>query len=139
MALPKSKEARLFYQAAIQRFDDAQFLLEQGGRTTAAVYLAGYSVECILKALILSTATGKRRAEILASYRGQRAHSFDWLKEQYLRNLGPSFPRDIARCFRTVSSWSTDMRYKTGRLDPEESSAFLQAAETIIRWAEGRM
>ena len=30
MALPKSKEARLFYQAAIQRFDDAQFLLEHG-------------------------------------------------------------------------------------------------------------
>ena len=64
MALPKTIEARLFYQAAIQRFDDAQFLLDKGGRTTAAVYLAGYS---------------------------------------------------------------------------EESVAFLQAAETIIRWADGRI
>jgi HEPN domain-containing protein len=139
MALPKTIEARLFYQAAIQRFDDAQFLLDKGGRTTAAVYLAGYSVECMLKALILSIAIGKKRAAILASFRGQRAHSFDWLKEQYVNNKGPSFPRDIARCFRTVSTWSTDMRYKTGRLDYEESVAFLQAAETIIRWADGRI
>jgi HEPN domain-containing protein len=139
MALPQTKEARLFYRAAIQRFDDAQFLLHQGGRTTAAVYLAGYSVECILKALILSVATGKRRTAILASFRGQRAHSFDWLKEQYLKSKGPSFPRDTSRCFRIVSTWSTDMRYKTGRLDPEESVAFLQAAETIIRWADGRI
>jgi len=38
---------------AKQRFDDALLLLEMG-RTTAAVYLAGYSVECMLKALILS-------------------------------------------------------------------------------------
>ncbi len=139
MALPRSKEARLFYQASIQRFDDARFLLEEGQRTTAAVYLAGYSVECILKAFILTVTTGNRRAEMLASFRGQRAHSFDWLKEQYQNNMRTDFPRDIARCFRTVSTWTTDMRYRSGRLDLDESVAFLQASETIIRWADGRI
>lgn len=49
--MPISKNARLFYRAAKQRFDDALLLLELK-RTTAAVYLAGYSIECMLKALI---------------------------------------------------------------------------------------
>jgi len=52
MAVPSSIEARLFYRAS-QRFDEAQVLLE-AVRTTGAVYLAGYGIECILKALILS-------------------------------------------------------------------------------------
>jgi hypothetical protein len=51
MALPTAKEAQPFYQSALQRFEDAQYLLD-GERTTAAIYLAGYSVECMLKALI---------------------------------------------------------------------------------------
>lgn len=35
MGLPKVPEARLYYRAAKQRFDDAQLLLE-AGRTTGA-------------------------------------------------------------------------------------------------------
>ena len=52
MALPNAVEARPFYRSAKQRFEDAQFLLE-ADRTTGAIYLAGYSEECILNALIL--------------------------------------------------------------------------------------
>jgi hypothetical protein len=44
MAMPSSAPARRFYQAAKQRFDDALLLFEME-RTTAAIYLAGYSVE----------------------------------------------------------------------------------------------
>lgn len=52
MALPTSKEPRLFYRAAIRRFEEAQFLLEKGSYTTASVYLAGYAIECMFKALM---------------------------------------------------------------------------------------
>jgi hypothetical protein len=38
--MPSSAQARRFYRAAKQRFDDALLLLEME-RTTAAVYLAG--------------------------------------------------------------------------------------------------
>ncbi len=48
MAIPSSRNALLFYRAAFQRFDDARFLLD-AERRTVAVYLAGYSVECISK------------------------------------------------------------------------------------------
>ena len=50
MAIPRSKESRLFYRCARQRFGEAEILLE-AGHPTGAVYLAGYSIECMLKAL----------------------------------------------------------------------------------------
>ena len=58
MGLPKPIEARLYYRAAKQRFDDAQLLLG-AGRTTAAIYLAGYTVECFLKALGFGERSGR--------------------------------------------------------------------------------
>ena len=44
MAVPKSREARLFYRCAKQRFDDAA-VLRKAEHTTGAVYLAGYGVD----------------------------------------------------------------------------------------------
>jgi HEPN domain-containing protein len=62
MGLPHSRGARLFYRAALHRYDDAALLLE-AGRTTGAVYLAGYTVECMLKALVLAGVPASFRAE----------------------------------------------------------------------------
>ena len=42
VAMPSAVQARRFYRAAKQRFDDALLLLEME-RTTAAIYVAGYS------------------------------------------------------------------------------------------------
>jgi len=78
VAMPASSNSRLFYRVANQRFEDAEFLLGVE-RTTAAVYLAGYSVECILKALILAIVPRTQEADILAMFRGARAHDYDWL------------------------------------------------------------
>ena len=139
MALPVFAEARLFYQAAKQRFQDSQFLLE-AGRNTAAVYLAGYSVECILKALILSLVAAEQdRKTMLASFRGAKAHDFEWLKRQYLDLGGPPFPADVARRFARVNTWTTDMRYQPGTARRREAEAFLRAAEAILEWADGRL
>lgn len=71
MPLPQANEAKPFYRAAIHRFGEAQFLLE-GGRRTGAVYLAGYGVECMLKALILSVLSPGKRGDMVATFRGQR-------------------------------------------------------------------
>jgi HEPN domain-containing protein len=49
-----AKEPQRFFRAAQQWLAEAQFLL-QNDYTTAAVYLAGYAVECMLKALILAS------------------------------------------------------------------------------------
>ena len=61
MATPSSKESRLFYRCAKQRYEEAQILLE-AGRPTGAVYLAGYGIECMLKALVISMVPARSSA-----------------------------------------------------------------------------
>jgi hypothetical protein len=137
MGLPNATEARPFYQSALQRFEDAEYLL--AANRTTGVYLAGYSVECMMKALILANAPAGRRVEILGHFRGGRGHDYDWLRARYFEQGGPPFPTDIARQFSFVDSWSTDLRYRAGALNPRDAEVFLRAARAILDWADGRL
>jgi HEPN domain len=138
MAVPTSPEARLYYRCALQRHEDAQILL-RADHTTGAVYLAGYGIECILKALVLSSLAPAARRAMLDSFRGARAHDYEWLRMQYLQNGGARFPREITEAFTLVNDWSTDLRYLPRTLRPHEAEGFLVAAETIIHWADRRL
>jgi len=102
MDIPASPEARLYYRSAFPRYEDAQILL-RADRTTGAVYLAGYGIECILKALVLSILTPAGRA------------------------------------FTLVNDWSTDLRYLPRTMRADEARDFLAAAESILRWVDGRL
>ena len=137
MGLPRARKAQPFYRVAKQRFEDAQFLL-QHDRTTGAVYLAGYGVECILKALIIDSVPAKNRDTIISSFRGARGHDFEWLKEQYQKAGGAGFPIQIQEYFTTIT-WTTDLRYQSGMMKQDDAEAFLAAAEAIINWADRRM
>ncbi len=47
MGRPQNHNALRFYLATLQRFEGAEVLLNsKPSRTTGAVYLAGYNVEC---------------------------------------------------------------------------------------------
>ena len=133
MATPGSQEARRFIRVAKQRFDDAKFLLDY--RNTASIYLAGYAVECTLKALLLSTVSLSRTPTVLDSFRDERGHNFEWLKAQYIKRGGAIFPPDISRKFARVNSWKTDIRYDPGTSPLSQAEEFLLAAEVILRWA----
>jgi hypothetical protein len=136
--MPSSAQARRFYRAAKQRFDDALLLLEME-RTTAAIYLAGYSVECMLKALILSTVPQAQEAELLGMFRGARAHDYEWLLHLYVAKGGARMPPSVVPHFARVNSWSTDMRYAPGTIAAHEAKAFVDAAIEIMTWADGRL
>jgi len=138
VAMPSSAPARRFYRAAKQRFDDALLLLEME-RTTAAIYLAGYSVECMLKALILSAVPQVQEVELLEMLRGARAHDYAWLLHLYAENGGARMPPSVVPHFARVNSWSTDMRYAPGTIAAHEAKAFLDAAIEIMTWADGRL
>jgi HEPN domain-containing protein len=138
LAIPSSRDARLFYRAAYQRREDAQYLLEND-RTTAAIYLAGYSVECIFKSLIVATVSDGERPGVIASFRGRVAHDFDWLRRAYLERSGASIPLVVARNLTRVNSWTTDLRYNPGTSKRSEAEAFLLAADNVIQWADGRL
>jgi len=138
MAIPSSASARLFYRAAKQRFEDAEFLLD-ANRTTAAVYLAGYGVECMLNALIVSVVPSSREDDVLVMFRGARAHDFDWLRLQYLERGGPALSAEIVPEFARVNTWSTDMRYSPGTTSMSDARVFLTACVAIYNWADGRL
>src|SRR5438552_13990194 len=107
MGLPRPLEARLYYRAGKQRFDDSQLLLREE-RTTGAVYLAGYTVECFLKALILASVSAGLRCQLHREFKGSRAHNIEWLGALYRRHVSSAIPRDITRHLSRVASWSTD-------------------------------
>lgn len=137
MAVPSSKEARFFYRCAHERYEDAKILL-RAERTTGAVYLAGYGVECILKSLVLSVVPPGNVARTLQSFRGNQAHDYEWLRNLYLTNGGHPIPRGVNGHLAFVDGWSTDLRYLPGTLREADADAFLRAAEAIIHWAVGR-
>src|SRR5439155_21670929 len=136
--MPSSALARRFYRAAKQRFDDALLLLEME-RTTAAVYLTGYSVECMLKALILSTVPQAQEAEVLSLFRGARAHDYECLLQLYAEKGGARLPPSVVPHFARVNSSSTSLRYAPGTVAAREAQAFVDSAAEIIFWADGRL
>jgi hypothetical protein len=138
VGLPRSPLARSFYRAAQERFDDAELLLDLR-RTTGAVYLAGYGVECMLKALILDATPEARQETVLDQFRGARAHSYDWLLVFYARLGGAQMPLTIAGSFTRVNSWSTEMRYMPATIPIQQARAFRDAALDVMNWADGRL
>jgi hypothetical protein len=138
MAVPSSIEGRLFYRCADQRFEEAQILL-RSDRTTGAVYLAGYGIECILKSLILSMVPSGQSASVLQTFRGRRAHDYEWLRQLYFDHSGPDFPRKINVQFTLVNDWSTELRYVPATMKQGDAADFLAAAGAIIKFAKGRL
>jgi HEPN domain-containing protein len=110
MSLPHAEEAREFYQAAKQRLADSYLLLDHG-RTTGSMYLAGYAVECMLKALVLSALPRRHRAGMIGAWiqRG-KGHDLEWLKRRYNQLGGPGLPSDIKGRLMLVNTWSTSWR-----------------------------
>ncbi|MBL8794534.1 MAG: HEPN domain-containing protein [Planctomycetia bacterium] len=138
MGLPAAAEARLYYRAARQRYEDALLLLE-AGRTTGAVYMAGYTVECYLKALILSAVAARVRAEILGKFRGNRAHDIEWLSVLYRQTTQVNVPREVAKHLSRTATWTTDLRYSSSAPKRRDADAFVESVTAIMAWADGRM
>jgi hypothetical protein len=137
MPMPLDIDSRRYYRVAYQRLEDGAALLEIS-RPRAAIYLTGYAIECILKALLLISTPAGARAEVLASFRGAVAHNIDWLRDRVVQRIG-RLPVAQNRQISLVSSWSTDLRYEPGPGSPEDAESFLFAARSILSWADGRM
>jgi HEPN domain-containing protein len=137
VASKQSREIRRFSTVAGQRFEEAEILF-RNQRTTGAIYLAGYAVECMLKALLLANTPVKNHSEMLKAFRGQMGHNLDWLKGKLPRKK-LTIPDDILRAFTKVNTWSTDLRYTAGRKPEREARAFLDATLTMMNWIKGRL
>ena len=74
---------------------------------------------------------------MLYSFRGARAHDYEWLRSQYFQNGGARFPRNVNEAFTLVNDWSTDLRYLPRTLKTNEAKAFLSAASSILHGPMG--
>lgn len=114
-------------------------MLLQLNRTTGAVYLAGYGIESMLKALIVSSVPRSQEPQVLTLFRGTQAHDYEWLLRLY-REKGKLVPPPHLRThFSHVTMWTTSIRYRPETIDEATASAFFQSADAIMRWIEGRL
>ena len=134
MAVPRDRDARKFHRAATERLEDAR-VLHAAGRDQAAIYLAGYSVECGLKALLVERTPAAGRPARLLTFRGVHAHDYRWLRVR-LAAAGV-FPGAAERtALDAVRFWSTSLRYDPSRGDVTAARGFIAAAATILGWVE---
>ena len=141
MGRPQSHSALRFYLTAFQRFEDAEVLLNsQPSRTTGAVYLAGYSVECILKALVLSvTPKGVLKKTEEAITHGTEGHDLEGIKQRYFNRAKVRMPGQLARHFARCNRWGPRIRYQSGIIKKSDADGFLESARRILQWADTRL
>lgn len=138
MGMPHDIEARRFYRVAYQRLEDGSLMLEKLGRPKGAVYLAGYAVECILKALLLAATPLHDRSVVARSFRGAIAHDLRWLRNQLsARNV--TMPLRVKQELTYVESWSVELRYEPGEGGYEDAQQFTSSTRVILDWADGRL
>jgi hypothetical protein len=127
-----------FHRCARERLEEAKVLL-QHRYPTGAVYLAGYAVECGLKALILNRVPRAKHEEIVANFRGARSHDFEWLRRFYRRLGAPMFPQEVNAMFLIVDDWSTNLRYSATRVSTVDCRRFVAATRELLQFFGGRL
>jgi hypothetical protein len=137
MAIPRSKLARAFYRCADRRRVEARILFN-ADQPTGAVYLGGYVVEFMLKALILESSPAQQQDALLDELK-RIGHDPTRLLEVVRQRGGTRPPAEVVRAFSLVASWSSEMRYDPSEIDADEAEGFLDAVAMISRWADGRM
>ena len=125
-----------FLKAAAQRLVAADVLL-QHSKHLDGTYLAGYVVECSLKALVLSYVRVSDRPEFIRQhFRGQVAHDFQYLVFLLLQR-GVNIPKPVRRALiRAKEIWSTDLRYLAGQGKVADARFLRDAGEMILSWVQ---
>ncbi len=130
-----------FRQVALVRLADAQVLL-QARRYAAAYYLAGYVIECALKACI---ARQFRRADIPDSRLVTNVYTHDLTKLLRLAELDQHLSQEAARdrqfslYWGTVREWSEISRYDAQRSRAEAQELVRAVADPtygVLRWLQ---
>jgi HEPN domain-containing protein len=134
LPLDSNPDARAYYLPAMHRLEDAEVLLK-ARRVNGSIYLAGFAVECILKAPILANSTPKERPKLLERLKKEYGHDLEALKKEAGRP-GMHMPREVVEEFRRVNTWDNNNRYDPRLQSTEDAEVLLAAAAAVIRWVE---
>lgn len=153
--------ASQFHKAALRRLRDAEELMQtptlladESGASLrhlrAAVYLAGYAVECVVKVYLISRVSGaqtlsqalqsrRTRGEALPDLSSAAGHNLALLLSA--TDLEAELDGDVERkkdwgiCLKWRSSW----RYDPDPPSPSFAQEFVEAVRRIHRWVSGRV
>jgi HEPN domain-containing protein len=130
--------SRAFLQVALQRMAAAEQIMVKLGLSVEGQYIAGYAVECSLKALILEkTAEPDRQVALDRLTHGATNHRAEVLLDR-LMEQGVALTPSLAKRMRRFD-WTTDLRYEAGRKDTGETNGLLRTARAIYEWVEGQI
>ncbi len=136
---------------ADRRYDDAVCLLESGenARATGAIYMGGFVIDCLLKALLLEryphlqkpvdpAKLAQRDRDVLEQLYG---HELDEMLE-FLPELKRKLPRitgengrPVWPRFRNVcAEWTVYARYSTKLAAPDEAREFMDTIREVKEW-----
>jgi hypothetical protein len=90
----------------------------------------------MLKALILVREPAAHHKATLATFRGQSAHDFEWLRAQLARR-GVVIDKAASKALAGVTAWTTHLRYDPGTMKRRDAEEFLESAEAVIAWVNG--
>jgi HEPN domain-containing protein len=135
--MAKSKDA--FQQLARCRLAEAKLLAEQG-HPSGAYYLAGYAIECALKAII----AGRFQAHVIPDknlVNSIYTHNLsDLLRLSGLQTEFEQGAPDMVKSWDVIKKWSENARYVT--CDEQVAAALLDAIggddEGIFQWLSSR-
>jgi HEPN domain-containing protein len=129
---------KTYRRAATQRLGAAEFLLKNSKYYLDALYLAGYAVECAMKAMILDGTPRSKWADAINEIgSGAKAHGTDYLRG-ILRRREVSVPPDVDQCLNEIrNEWDTSLRYVGSSLPQSEVISFVDCALKVCNWAGG--
>lgn len=142
-----------FRDAAIARLQDAEELIqmpsirpnEHGALTrhsNGAKYLAGYGVECIFKAYLLTNNKCSTLPDVIEKLRrqgkqpkditGRDGHNLShlYILTDLEQKLPPALVKEIGKCFKWRSTWRYNDR-TAEKIDPVE---FVNSVRTIVNY-----
>lgn len=133
-------------EAAHKHLDDAQGLLSSN-RSDGAAYLAGYVVECSIKALILHDSGVPLPASRPPWKKGAAGHNLNELVAQAsslaavagaksARYLGPVIQ---GLAVSRVASWRPEMRYRAPFMTPADAQSWFADAQAVYQESVGQM
>lgn len=128
-------------KAALRRRADARRLLEAGANhTRGAMYLAGYAIECKIKAVAMERFRCRTLASLAQKWKVDDREVYTHNLEVLLGRLGvldrlKASPVGMDFRFQ-VNRWRTSWRYDRHNPTLPQANAFLDAVDRVLRWLE---
>lgn len=113
-------------------------MLAKGGKEQGAYYLAGFAIECALKACI---AKKTRKHDFPDNKYAAKVYTHDLSELLKLAELDKPLDRDVKTNLRlaaywgVVKVWNVDSRYETARLNGKDMvAAVTSPTDGVLQW-----